>query len=65
VTYTQVEGGVAVEGIREVGESRPPVSGPEDLALEILRVVVDEHVFEDDGGRRRFYVVKRAPVTPS
>jgi len=33
---------------------------PDDLALEILRVVVDEHTFEHDDTGRRFHLVKRA-----
>jgi len=33
---------------------------PDDLALEILRVVVDEHIFEHDASGRRFSLVKRA-----
>jgi histidine kinase-like protein len=60
VTYERSPGQVEVTG--EV--SLPAVSAPEaptdDLALEILRVVVDEHTFEVDGGERRFHLVKRA-----
>jgi hypothetical protein len=60
VTYERSPGLVEVTG--EV--SLPAVSAPEaptdDLALEILRVVVDEHTFEVDGGDRRFHLVKRA-----
>ena len=33
---------------------------PDDLALEILRVVVDEHTFEHDGNGRQFRLLKRA-----
>jgi Histidine kinase-like ATPase domain len=60
VTYERSPGRVEVNG--EV--SLPTVSVPEaptdDLALEILRVVVDEHTFEVDGGERRFRLVKLA-----
>jgi serine/threonine-protein kinase RsbW len=59
LTYTQVDGAVTVVGVRRVdGEITAP-DGPEDLALEILRVVVDEHSFEVEGGERRFSVTKR------
>lgn len=37
-----------------------PAPQPRDLALEILRVVVDEHEFRVDGGDRRFSLRKRA-----
>lgn len=33
---------------------------PDDLALEILRVVVDEHHFTQDPSGRQFHLVKRA-----
>lgn len=33
---------------------------PDDLALEILRVVVDEHHYEHDGNGRHFRLLKRA-----
>jgi anti-sigma regulatory factor (Ser/Thr protein kinase) len=65
VTYTQVDGGVSVEGVRAVSDGAPTTSGPEDLALEILRVVVDEHAFEAAGGQRRFSVLKRAAGPPA
>jgi hypothetical protein len=32
----------------------------DDLALEILRVVVDEHSFDADETGRRFHLVKRS-----
>jgi hypothetical protein len=38
-------------------DARPAV---DDLALEILRVVVDVHAFEADEAGRRFRLVKRA-----
>jgi hypothetical protein len=65
VTYAQVDGGVQVSGVREVAGPATPAAGPEDLALEILRVVVDEHEFKVDGDRRSFSLLKRAPVPPA
>lgn len=72
VTYRSAPGEVTVEGQGEAGSaasSATEVPGPsasdarpvvDDLALEILRVVVDVHVFEADEAGRRFRVVKRA-----
>lgn len=73
VTYLTAPGEVTVEG---QGEAGPAVSGSDttaassseggrppavdDLALEILRVVVDVHAFEADQAGRRFHLVKRA-----
>ncbi len=47
---------VTVSGHRPGGG---PIGGPEDLALEILRVVVDEHAFDHGDGDRRFTLRKR------
>jgi serine/threonine-protein kinase RsbW len=53
----------------EVAGARPRLAGegasgdgatPDDLALEILRVVVDEHHYEHDGNGRHFRLLKRA-----
>ena len=59
ITYVRHPGEVRVSG-----EFRAPFGTPDgpvdDLALEILRVVVDEHAFEVDGDVRRFRLVKRA-----
>ncbi|MGH9209491.1 MAG: ATP-binding protein [Acidimicrobiales bacterium] len=53
----------------EVTGERPPPAGkaaetdgatPDDLALEILRVVVDQHHYEHDESGRHFHLVKRA-----
>jgi len=53
----------------EVAGARPRRAGegasgdgatPDDLALEILRVVVDEHHYEHDGDGRHFRLLKRA-----
>ena len=51
---------VSVEGERALDGPAPSM---EDLALEILRVVVDEHEFEASDGRRRFTLRKRAIPT--
>jgi hypothetical protein len=74
VTFLSAPGEVTVEGQAEAGsaasdndttmmsgpseEGRPPAV--DDLALEILRVVVDVHAFEADQAGRRFRLVKRA-----
>jgi hypothetical protein len=75
VTYLSVPGEVTVEGHGEAGavagavasaagapgssvSNAPPAV--EDIALEILRVVVDVHTFEADQAGRRFRLVKRA-----
>jgi hypothetical protein len=74
VTYLTVPGEVTVEGQSQSGRSAvggeaTSVTGPfgsdappavDDLALEILRVVVDDHAFEADEEGRRFRLVKRA-----
>jgi anti-sigma regulatory factor (Ser/Thr protein kinase) len=58
VEYRRSAGEVEVSGESRVpGVSDGPV---DDLALEILRVVVDSHHFEVDGDTRRFRLVKRA-----
>jgi anti-sigma regulatory factor (Ser/Thr protein kinase) len=71
VTYLSGPGEVTVEGHGETGlaasaadvpgssaPDAPP--GVDDIALEILRVVVDVHAFEADDTGRRFRLVKRA-----
>jgi hypothetical protein len=63
VTYRRAPGMVEVSG--ELRCRTPVPAGPsptEDLALEILRVVVDHHDFEVDGDLRRFHLVKRARI---
>ena len=61
VRFTAVAGEVVVDG-----ERRAPAGGEatevDDLALEILRVVVDHHSFDADESGRRFHLVKRARV---
>jgi hypothetical protein len=63
VTYRREPGEVEVSG-ELVCPSPPPAepSPTEDLALEILRVVVDHHDFVVDGDVRRFHLVKRARI---
>ena len=59
ITYRRSPGEVEVEG--EFRCPTPVVGSPvDDLALEILRVVVDDHAFEVDGDVRRFHLLKRA-----
>ena len=74
VTYLSTPGEVTVEGKGEAAPAasdRDTTVGPgpsesdtppavDDLALEILRVVVDVHAFEADQAGRRFRLVKRA-----
>ena len=60
VTYFSAPGEVAVEGQGEVGRATSNGTAVDDLALEILRVVVDDHRFEADNTGRSFRLVKRA-----
>jgi anti-sigma regulatory factor (Ser/Thr protein kinase) len=69
VTYLSAPGEVTVEGHGEGGpaaadesDSSGSYAAPavDDIALEILRVVVDIHAFEADDTGRRFRLVKRA-----
>ena len=75
VTYLGEPGEVTVEGEGERGPgvgTRDTIERSEgtehavvdDLALEILRVVVDVHDFRADEAGRRFRLVKRARPTP-
>src|SRR5690606_9671012 len=63
VTFRGAPGQVTVEGRR--GATGPSGDGAavDDLALELLRVMVDEHSFTADGDGRRFRLVKRARTT--
>lgn len=59
------ETSVEVTGARDLPSSESPAAGnsnaaPDDLALEILRVVVDEHKFEHTELGREFRLLKRA-----
>jgi anti-sigma regulatory factor (Ser/Thr protein kinase) len=70
VTYLRAPGEVTVEGHGEAGPatssadlpgpSEPDAAPAGDIALEILRVVVDAHTFEADDTGRHFRLVKRA-----
>jgi anti-sigma regulatory factor (Ser/Thr protein kinase) len=73
VTYLNTPGEVTVEGQSQIGRSvvdgeptrvsdpsGPDTPAVDDLALEILRVVVDDHAFEADEEGRRFRLMKRA-----
>jgi len=52
-------GEVIVEGQRPAVDGRPETAGVDDLVLEILRVVVDDHSFDAGAEGRRFRLVKR------
>jgi hypothetical protein len=62
LTYRARPGEVTVDGERESATAGDERAGAavDDLALEILRVVVDDHRFEADTAGRRFHLVKRA-----
>lgn len=56
----EVGGELSLSGPAAPGAAAPTEAPTDDLALEILRVVVDEHSFEANGDIRRFHLVKRA-----
>jgi serine/threonine-protein kinase RsbW len=58
VTYRTDDSGVTIEGRRDVTASTP-APALDDLALGILRVIVDEHDFSADDRERRFSLTKR------
>lgn len=62
IAYRGGPGEVQVTGEASVAEA---ANGPvdDDLAFEILAVVVDSHDFEIEGDTRRFRLVKRARTT--
>lgn len=63
LTYNRGTDSVEVGGARSLRAgrgSRDDGATPDDLALEILRVVVDEHHYEHDGNGRHFRLLKRA-----
>ncbi|HYZ98220.1 MAG TPA: hypothetical protein VE575_05670 [Acidimicrobiales bacterium] len=60
VTYQGAPGEVTVKGQSDAAPAPSGSATPDDLALEILRVVVDDHGFEADRAGRRFRLVKRA-----
>lgn len=57
--YLRSADGVEVTGSRTL-QTGTDGANPDDLALEILRVVVDEHSYEHDGSGRHFRLLKRA-----
>jgi hypothetical protein len=64
LNYRRNETAVEVTGARALSPSDGPAGNPDgtpdDLALEILRVVVDEHHFEHNETGRQFRLLKRA-----
>lgn len=58
VEFQHGPGEVVVEGARPAIAGHPDVA-VDDLVLDILRVVVDDHSFEADDAGRRFRLVKR------
>jgi hypothetical protein len=67
LAFTRLPDAVEITGERTfsgdgvgAGPGRVDGADPDDLALEILRVVVDEHTFDADATGRRFRLVKRA-----
>jgi anti-sigma regulatory factor (Ser/Thr protein kinase) len=67
LTYLRRTGEVEVTGERIMPASPAGTTSdgatPDDLALEILRVVVDQHRYEHDQSGRHFHLVKRARAT--
>jgi serine/threonine-protein kinase RsbW len=59
VAFVRDVGEVVIEGHRPAVAGRPDVADVDDLALEILRVVVDDHTFDAGASGRRFRLVKR------
>ena len=56
-------GQVTVDGERPPVPSDAGQTEVDDLVLEILRVVVDDHSFDAGDAGRRFHLVKRTRVT--
>jgi serine/threonine-protein kinase RsbW len=61
VAYRAVDGGIVIEGQRVLASPAGDVDTPvlDDLALDILAVIVDEHRFDVEAGTRRFELRKR------
>jgi len=59
LTYRSASGEVVVEGHRAASGRADEGATVDDLALELLRVMVDEHTFTVDSDGRRFRLVKR------
>jgi serine/threonine-protein kinase RsbW len=62
VRFHRFPGQVTVDGERPARDGPPGTAALDDLALEILRVVVDDHSFDAGEGGRRFHLVKRSRV---
>jgi serine/threonine-protein kinase RsbW len=62
VRFRRLPGQVTVDGERPAVAGRPDATAVDDLALDILRVVVDDHSFDAGEGGRRFHLVKRSRV---
>jgi anti-sigma regulatory factor (Ser/Thr protein kinase) len=60
IEFDRAAGEVVVEGRRPAVSGHPESAEVDDLALEILRVVVDDHTFDAGATGRRFRLVKRA-----
>jgi anti-sigma regulatory factor (Ser/Thr protein kinase) len=62
LTYRRNADCVEVSGERPMTDqpAAPADATADDLALEILRVVVDEHEFSHDDSGRHFHLLKRA-----
>lgn len=59
VDFERSGGEVVVEGRGPAPAGPPDDEGMDDLVLEILRVVVDDHSFDAGATGRRFRLVKR------
>jgi hypothetical protein len=66
LTYQRTDNTVEVSGQRALSTNpvEPHPATVDDLALEILRVVVDEHEFTQDPHKRWFRLLKRADKHP-
>lgn len=63
VDFVQEAGEVTIEGRRPAVTGHPETATVEDLVLDILRVVVDDHSFVAGASGRRFSLVKRTRVS--
>jgi serine/threonine-protein kinase RsbW len=63
VQFRNGDGEVLVEGWRPPVPGETDTAGVDDLALEILRIVVDDHSFDASASGRRFRLVKRTRAT--
>jgi hypothetical protein len=59
VRFHRGDGEVVVEGHLALAGNHDDHAGVDDLVLEILRVVVDDHSFDAGADGRRFRLVKR------